>query len=154
MTRSAGITDRRLTILFDRDCSLCTWTVARLVRWDRYGRFAPIALQDAADRPDRPDLARVAAEHPLAASLHVVMPDGEVASRGRGMLAILDALPGGWLLRPWTLMPGMVGVLDRVYDQIAARRHRLGELVTRGQAIACELPPQPPAAVRTDPSPG
>ncbi|CAN5731822.1 hypothetical protein BH18CHL1_BH18CHL1_10530 [soil metagenome] len=154
MTRSAGITDRRLTILFDRDCSLCTWTVARLVRWDRYGRFAPIALQDAADRPDRPDLARVAAEHPLAASLHVVMPDGEVASRGRGMLAILDALPGGWLLRPWTLMPGMVGVLDRVYDQIAARRHPLGELVTRGQAIACELPPQPPAAVRTDPSPG
>lgn len=146
------MTDGRLTILFDRDCSLCTWTVRRLIKWDRHGRLGPLALQDAHAQAARPDLAQIAADYPLESSLHVVMPDGRVAARGRAMLAILDALPGGWLLRPWTLIPGTADVVDRIYDQIAVRRHAIGELITRGQGVACALPPQGVSSTRTRPS--
>lgn len=131
--------NERMTVLFDRDCGFCTWTVARLGRWDRLARLRYIALQDAGAVIDRPDLAAVAARYRLSSSLHVVMADGTVRSRGRAMLAILDALPGGWTLRPWAQLPGMTSLVDRIYDRIAGRRDLLGVLVARG-TVACDVP--------------
>ena len=64
------------------------------------------------------------------------------------MLAILDALPGAWLLRPWTRMPGVSRLVDALYDPVAANRLALGRLVARGDPAVCDVAP---SAV---PSPG
>ncbi len=130
----------QLTVLFDRDCGFCVWTVRQLRRLDRYGRLRYVALQTAAAVPERSDLARVAAEYPLADSIHVVRRDGSVVARGRAMLAILDVLPGAWLLRPWTRLPGVARLADALYDPLAAHRHALGRLVARGDPTLCDVP--------------
>jgi len=130
----------QLTVLFDRDCGFCNWTVRQLRGLDRYGRLHYVALQTAASILDRPGLATVAAAYPLADSIHVVRRDGAVLARGRAMLAILDVLPGAWLLRPWTRLPGVARLADALYDPLAAHRHALGRLVAMGDPALCDVP--------------
>lgn len=137
--RSAHPAD--LVVLFDRDCGFCNWTVRQLRGLDRERRLRYVSLQSAASVPDRPDLAQVAATYPLADSIHVVRPDGTVESRGRAMLAILDALPGAWLLRPWTRFPGVSRLADALYDPLAANRQILGRLVAGDDPAVCEVVP-------------
>jgi predicted DCC family thiol-disulfide oxidoreductase YuxK len=141
----------RLVVLYDGDCGFCTWTARLLRRWDRSGRMATVPLQQAA-RHDA--LGALVAGRDLTAAIHVVEPGGRIKDRGAAMIAILDALPGGWLLRPWTRLPGARRVLDPVYDALAVRRDRLGALVERlGGDARCELPARPrpePAAPAED----
>ncbi len=137
-----------LTVLFDGDCGFCNWTVRQLRGLDRDRRLAYVSLQSASSIPHRPELAAVAATYPLAEAIHVVRRDGTVEARGRAMLAILDALPGAWLLRPWTRMPGVSRLVDALYDPVAANRLALGRLVARGDPAVCDVAP---SAV---PSPG
>ncbi len=140
-----------LTVLFDRDCGFCTWTVRQLRDLDRNGRLSYVALQAATTLPDRPDLAAVAATYPLAEAIHVVRRDGTVAARGRAMLAILDVLPGAWLVRPWTRLPGVARLADALYDPLAAHRQVLGRLVAKGDPALCDVAPEPPLAPDRDP---
>lgn len=130
-----------LTVLFDRDCGFCNWTVRQLRGLDRDRRLRYVALQSASSIPDRPDLATVAATYPLADSIHVVRQDGTVEARGRALLAILDALPGAWLVRPWTRLPGVARLADAIYDPLATHRHALGRLVAGGDPARCDVPP-------------
>ena len=94
--------------------------------------------------PDRPELAHIAAEHPLLEEIHVVAADGSVRAGGRAMAAVLEALPGAWLLRPWLALPGAGALLDLVYGIVARNRHGLATLVgagaTRGQECPTDLP--------------
>jgi predicted DCC family thiol-disulfide oxidoreductase YuxK len=133
-----------LTVLYDRDCAFCAWTVRQLQSMDRHRRLESIPLQEADSLPDRPDLARVAAEHPLLDEIHVILPDGSVRAGGRAMAAVLEALPGGWLLRPWLALPGAGALLDLVYRAVADNRHRLAPLVRAaagtGDACPSDLP--------------
>lgn len=139
LPRSGNTAD--LTVLFDRDCGFCNWTVRQLRALDRDGRLSYVSLQAAASTPDRPDLAAVAASYPLSESIHVVRRDGTVEARGRAMLAILDALPGAWLLRPWMRLPGLSRLADALYDPMAANRLALGRLVARDDPAACDVAP-------------
>jgi len=135
-----------LTVLFDRDCGFCNWTVRQLRALDRDRRLSYVPLQSAASLPARPDLAVVAATYPLADAIHVVRRDGTVEARGRAMLAILDALPGAWLLRPWTRLPDVARLADALYDPLAAHRQALGRLVAAGDPALCDVAPGPPLA--------
>ncbi len=137
LTRQPRSSD--LTVLFDRDCGFCNWTVRQLRGLDRHGRLEYVALQSATSARDRPELAAVAARYPLAESIHLVRRDGSVVAGGRAMLAILDALPGAWLLRPWTRFPGMALLADLLYSPIAANRHSLGRLVARNDPVRCDV---------------
>lgn len=130
-----------LTVLFDRDCGFCNWTVRQLRSLDRNRRLRYVSLQSAASLPDRPDLAMVAAMYPLAEAIHVVRRDGTVQARGRAVLAILDELPGAWLLRPWARLPGVARLADALYDPLAGHRHALGRLVARSDPAACDVVP-------------
>ncbi len=94
----------RLTILYDADCGICGLTARTLRRWDRAGRFETLPLQAAA-RSQEPRLAAAAVGHALADELHVVDLDGRVAAGGDAVLAIVDRLPGGVVLRPWAALP-------------------------------------------------
>lgn len=132
----------RLTVLYDADCSFCTWAVAQLRGLDRAGRIEHFPLQHAGVHPERPELRELAGRHDLHAALHAVRPDGEVRVGGGALLEILDALPGGWLLRPWALAPGVERLVDAGYRWVAARRHLFSALLDRSGRgrPACDLP--------------
>lgn len=129
----------RLVVLYDADCAFCTASVRRLRRWDRDGKFDLVPLQSAATSSD-PTLRAAAARYPLQAALHVVdRRTGRVSAGGRAMLTILDALPGGRLLRPWAALPTVPVVADLVYGVVSDRRQDLGWAVGIRHEVACPV---------------
>jgi predicted DCC family thiol-disulfide oxidoreductase YuxK len=94
-----------LTVLYDGDCGVCGETVRQLHRWDHERRFEFLPFQSASSS-GRSAIERLVASRGLGDGLHVVDEGtGRVVSGGHAALAILDALPGGWLLRPWAMLP-------------------------------------------------
>ena len=138
-----GRAGSRLTVLYDRDCGICGLTARTLRRWDRAGRFRIVALQDAAAAADA-RLADVAARYALEDQLHVVDERGRVAAGGDAALAIIDALPGGWLLRPWVALAPVRALVAAGYRWVARNRRRIGAWL--GLELVCDLP--------TDSAPG
>lgn len=127
----------RLTILYDRDCGICGLTARSLRRWDRRGRFAVVPLQEAARSRDR-RLVGVAADYALEDELHVVDEAGRVAAGGDAALAIIDALPGGRLLRPWAALPPVRALVRLAYAWVARHRRAIGRRL--GLELECQVP--------------
>jgi predicted DCC family thiol-disulfide oxidoreductase YuxK len=92
-------------------------------------RLEFVPLQEAAHRPDRPELSALAADRSLGEALHVVLPSGRIEAGGRAALEILFVLPGGFLFRPWALIPGLEGALDAGYRWVADHRVLLARLL-------------------------
>jgi predicted DCC family thiol-disulfide oxidoreductase YuxK len=132
----------RLTVLYDRDCGICGLTARNLARWDRAGRFSIVPLQSAGGGED-PRLAEVAVRYALADELHVVDSAGRVASGGDAALAIIDALPGGRLLRPWAAFGPFRRLASIGYRWIARHRKQIGRRL--GLELDCAVEPAPPA---------
>jgi predicted DCC family thiol-disulfide oxidoreductase YuxK len=139
----------RLTILFDRDCGICGLTARTLRRWDRNRRFRLLPLQDVPGSGD-PGLVAVAERYALRDELHAVDEAGSVAAGGDAALAILDALPGGWLLRPWAALAPVRTAVRLAYDSIARNRRQIG--VWLGLELVCELPDRPVATTPRSPA--
>jgi predicted DCC family thiol-disulfide oxidoreductase YuxK len=130
-----------LTVLYDDDCGVCRDTIKQLSRWDREDRFEFMPLQQAASS-GRPILERLAAEGHLPDAIHVVdETSGRVVSGGHAALAILDALPGGWLLRPWAALPPTAQAVDVVYRVAARHRDRLAWLMGMRDEVSCPVRP-------------
>src|SRR5271157_3152499 len=118
----------RLAVIYDADCGFCRETVRRLRRWDHDRHFEFMPLEEAI-ACGRPRLEALAAQGHLADAVHVVdEATGRVVSGGHAALAILDALPGGWLLRPWAALPPTAAAADVVYRVAARHRDRLAWL--------------------------
>lgn len=134
---------RHLTVLYDGDCSFCSLTVDVLRELDLEGRLEFVPLQHAQRHPDRPDLAEVSRRYPLAQSIHVLDEEGGVSAGGEAVLEILEALPVGWLFRPWWFVPGLPAVLEAGYEAVAGRRGTLGRWIARlgGPPPTCDLHP-------------
>jgi predicted DCC family thiol-disulfide oxidoreductase YuxK len=129
----------RLTVVYDGDCGICRETVRQLARWDREDRMEFVPLSAAA-HSGRPILERLAADDRLSESVHVVDEStGRIATGGQAALALLDALPGGWLLRPWTALPPTGQVADAVYRVASRHRERLSWLVGSPDEVVCPL---------------
>ncbi len=132
--------DRRLVVLFDGDCGLCRESVRTLRRWDRERRLEFVPLQVAVGS-GRPLLEGLAAQTSLADALHVVDEgSGEVMVGGAAALAILDALPGGWLLRPWAGLPPTELAADLLYRLVARHRETVAWVVGLPDERGCPLP--------------
>jgi predicted DCC family thiol-disulfide oxidoreductase YuxK len=113
-----------VTVLFDRDCGFCRWSVGRLLAWDRRGRLRPVAIQS--DEGQRL-LAELTPAQRLA-SAHAVDPDGRRASAGDAVAPIASVLPGG---APLAALARRAPALARLgYRAIAGRRSLLGKLVS------------------------
>lgn len=98
----------------------------------------------------RPMLEKLAAEGHLADAIHVVNEaTGEVVSGGHAALALLDVLPGGWLLRPWTAMPQTAIAADMVYRVASRHRDRLAWLMGMRNEVSCPIGPAA-GSVETD----
>ena len=135
-----------LTVLYDDDCGVCRETIRQLRRWDREDRLEFLPLRRAASS-GRPLLERLAAGGHLPDAIHVVDEStGRVVSGGHAALAILDALPGGWLLRPWAALPPTALAADVVYRVAARHRDRLAWLMGMRDEVSCPVRPTTPAS--------
>ena len=135
LTRGTG----SLTVLYDDDCGVCRETVRRLRRWDHEGRFEFMSLAFAASC-GRPRLEQLATGSHLGDAVQVVdEATGRVVSGGHAALAILDALPGGWLLRPWAALPPTAMAADVVYRVASRHRDRLAWLTGMRNEVSCPL---------------
>src|SRR6059036_3926084 len=83
--------EQRSVILYDRDCGLCKWSLAKLLAWDRERRLRPVALQD----PEADVLLGHMDEPKRIASWHLVSPEGHVYSAGGATAPLMRLLPGG-----------------------------------------------------------
>jgi predicted DCC family thiol-disulfide oxidoreductase YuxK len=100
-------------LLYDADCGLCKFVVARVLELDRARRFRPLALQDAKAAALLPGLG----EEERMQSFHVVDPDGTVHSAGDGLAAVFP---------PLKRAPRLA---SRAYRLVADNRDRLGKLI-------------------------
>ena len=72
-------------------------------------------------------LERAARDLPLDTALHVVdETTGDYHVGGEAALAIVDQLPGGWLLRPWRAAHPWRAIVGTLYEAVAANRHAIG----------------------------
>ena len=109
-------------LLFDGGCGFCRTWVNRLARWDRRGRIRLVPSQARATVEGLPPID----DEALNRAMHLVTPDGRIHRGARSLPALLRYLPGGALIRPLLFIPGVLPIADRIYDRIAANRHRLG----------------------------
>jgi predicted DCC family thiol-disulfide oxidoreductase YuxK len=134
----------RMTVIYDSECGVCRDTVRHLRRWDHDQRFEFMPLRDA-ETCGRPALARLVAEGRLSDAVHVVdEATGSIVSGGHASLAILDALPGGWLLRPWAALPTTAAAAEVVYRVASRHRDRVAWLTGLRDEVSCPIRPATP----------
>jgi predicted DCC family thiol-disulfide oxidoreductase YuxK len=113
-----------VTVLYDRDCGFCRWSIGKLLAWDRDGRLRPVAIQS--EEGERL-LADLAPDQRLA-SAHAIDAAGRRTSGGDALAPVAEVLPGG---RPLAALARRAPGLARAgYDAIAGRRPLFGKLVT------------------------
>jgi predicted DCC family thiol-disulfide oxidoreductase YuxK len=120
--------DEHAVLLYDADCGICTWFMAKVLAWDRRCRLRPVALQD----PEAERLLAGMDEAVRISSWHLVAADGQVHSAGTAFGPLLGELPGGAPLA--ALASRFPGAAERGYRLVAERRALLGRLVTDGAA--------------------
>jgi predicted DCC family thiol-disulfide oxidoreductase YuxK len=112
-----------VTVLYDRDCGLCRWSVAKLLAWDRRRRLRAVAIQS-------PEGQRLLADLPpdeRLAAAHAIDSAGRRYSGGAAAPPILRELPGG---RPLAaLLAAFPRATDRVYRWVADHRSLVGKLI-------------------------
>lgn len=113
---------KRLTILYDRDCGFCKWSLDKILAWDRHRRLTPVAIQSDEGQS-------LLAPIPVARRLdswHLVM-DGQVLSAGAAAPPVFDALPGG---RPLAaLLRAFPRATERAYRWVAEHRDLLARML-------------------------
>jgi branched-chain amino acid transport system substrate-binding protein len=117
-----------MALLYDRDCSFCTWCLRWILRWDRRGRLRPVAIQSTEGEELLADLD----PDSRLDSWHLVSPDGEIVSAGAAAAPLARLLPGG---RPLAfLFETFPGATERAYRWVADHRGALARLL-RLQAL-------------------
>ncbi len=109
---SSSDSPERAWLLYDADCGLCKFVVARVLELDRARRLRPVALQDPRAAELLPGLD---AEERLK-SFHLV-DSGAVHSAGEGLAELVP------LLRRFPRLS------SRLYWLVAGNRDRLGKLI-------------------------
>jgi predicted DCC family thiol-disulfide oxidoreductase YuxK len=111
------------TVLYDRDCGFCRWTLAQILRWDRDRRLRPLPIQSGEGQRL---LAGVPEEERLA-SWHLVTADGKVHSAHEGFPGLFERLPAGAPVALLTkTLPGLFGA---GYRLLVANRTPLGRRI-------------------------
>jgi predicted DCC family thiol-disulfide oxidoreductase YuxK len=114
--------ERQATVLYDRDCAFCRWSLDKVLAWDR-GRLRPVEIQSEEGQ-------RLLASIPEGARLeswHLVTPEGELRSAGIAAAPLATMLPGG---RPLAaLFRTFPGATERAYRWVAGHRDLLARLL-------------------------
>lgn len=135
---------RARTMMYDADCGVCLWLSRLLKRLDLRGNLTFQGNDDLDGLSRRKDGALGRDPLPAEITFELVQdtvlaidPAGRVHKRARAVAQIVQALPLGWSIAWIIKLPGVVHLLDRVYDFIAARRQRIS--VAMGKE-ACGIP--------------
>lgn len=132
-------------MLFDAGCGICSEAVRQLRRWDRAHRLEFVSFASA-EASGRTVLQRIATDRPLGDSLHLVDEStGQVTGGGHAALAILESLPGGWVVRPIAALPTTAIAADLVYRVASRHRDSVAWLVGIRDDVACPLGSEPAA---------
>jgi predicted DCC family thiol-disulfide oxidoreductase YuxK len=113
----------RWTVLYDRDCGFCRWSLGSLLALDRRSRLRPLAL----GTPEADALLSDLTPAERAASWHLVSPDGRRWSAGAAAPPLLRLLPGGRL--PAAALSAAPGLTERAYRWVADHRSAFGRLI-------------------------
>lgn len=112
--------ERRVELLFDRDCGFCVWCAAWLVRLDRRGRVTATPLQ----APGAPERFGVSVDQALEQAWALDWR-GE-RHRGAGAInAALAGVLGSRIPLQVYRVPGVRRLQDGLYRLVARNRHRL-----------------------------
>jgi predicted DCC family thiol-disulfide oxidoreductase YuxK len=126
MTTAAPAKTDTVTVLYDRDCGFCRWSLAKILAWDRRRRLRPLPIQS---EEGQRLLAGMPEDEQLR-SWHLVHPDGRVESAGDGFPALFSRLPGG---RPIAALTRRLPRLsNRGYRLVADNRDLFGKPLTAG----------------------
>jgi predicted DCC family thiol-disulfide oxidoreductase YuxK len=111
------------TVLYDRDCGFCRWSLAQLLALDRTRRLRPVALGTAEADALLADLD----PGQRAASWHLISPRGWRWSAGAAAPPLLRLLPGG--RGPAALLQAAPKLSERAYRWVADHRSTLGRAI-------------------------
>lgn len=137
---------RARTLVYDADCGVCL-LLARLVkRLDLrehltfQGNVAldELYVRNQTGATERVPMPKEVTPELVERTALAIDRKGRVYTRGGAVTEGLLALPLGWLAWPLKL-PGVSHLLNALYDVVAARRHRISELLGR-QACGIPLP--------------
>lgn len=142
---------RARTVIFDADCGICGWLAKLLARLDTPGHLV-IQGNDELEhvlvrKTQGGPLEEMALPKGLDAELAdrtaiVVRHDGTFATRARAITEALRSVPRFRLLGLVLGLPGVVHLLDVVYDVVARRRHAISAQLGMG---VCGIPLAPKA---------
>ena len=110
---SNGASADQAWLLYDADCGLCKFVVARVLELDRRHRLRPIALQS----PRAVELLPAMTQEARMESFHLVDSSGRVHSAGDGLAELCP---------PLRRSPR---VADQLYWLVAGNRDRLGKVI-------------------------
>ncbi len=123
------------TVLYDDECSFCTFQMKLLSWLDWRNRFA---LVPAAD-PRVATLAPALTAQQLNEAIHCVTPEGTVHRGARAIRFISQDLPLLWPLALLLWVPGIILIAERVYALISRNRQLISRVF--GCKGACAIMP-------------
>jgi predicted DCC family thiol-disulfide oxidoreductase YuxK len=127
--------DRRLLVLYDSDCGICSRSARLLRRLDRGGRLHLVSLQAAGE------MAGAQPIDVLMDTIHVRDDCGRWSVAGAAWTRIGQEVT---VLRPLALLAGLPvirRIVERTYTFVAGNRHRLSRLLGDDD---CQIGPTTP----------
>jgi predicted DCC family thiol-disulfide oxidoreductase YuxK len=124
--------ERRHALLYDQDCSLCTFQMQLLTWLDWRHALRLVPLSDS-------EVARIAPQlsvEALQEAIHCVTPEGRVYRGARALRFVGMRLPALWPVALFLWLPGVIGVAEKVYQVISRNRYVLSRLFGCGDACA------------------
>jgi predicted DCC family thiol-disulfide oxidoreductase YuxK len=116
----------RPVLFYDGECRFCRFTARAIATLDRRRRFAYLPFSDRL----APELLSVIPADHREHSIHVVFPDGEIASAGDALAELARVLPLGSLAADAAREDRLLrGLFRWGYGLVAARRGPLSSLV-------------------------
>jgi predicted DCC family thiol-disulfide oxidoreductase YuxK len=115
--------DPTWTILYDRDCGFCRWSLAQVLALDRDRKLRPLAL----GTPEANALLFDLDVEQQMASWHLVDPDGNRWSGGIALAPLVRVLGGGEATA--ALLSRAPRPLELGYRLIASNRSRISQLI-------------------------
>ncbi len=123
------------TVLFDDECSLCTFQMRTLTWLDWFNVLRLLPISNPHARAIAPQLTREA----LLEAIHCVTPEGVVYRGARAIRFVGMRLP---LLIPIALIlwfPGVIWFAEKIYAWVSRNRHLLSRVF--GCKDACAILP-------------
>ncbi len=115
--------ERRLLVLYDADCGICSRSASLLRRLDRAGHVRLLPLQAAREIADAPPV------EVLLGAMHVRDPDGRWILAGAAWTRIAEEVPLPRPIANVARMPVFSGLVEWTYARVARNRRRISRLL-------------------------